>query len=71
MHTFNGESCSINNNSDMSGNIIITSKIPDENGEYPEVSVLGKDILKFVAEYVRSQKISKIEKASYKKLLGL
>ena len=71
MHSFDGTSCSINHNSDMSGDIIIKSKTPDENGKYPEVSILGKDVLKFVAEYVRTNKISKIEKASWKKLLGL
>lgn len=71
MTTYEGTSCIINYNSDMSGDIIIKSKTPDEKGNYPEVSVLGKDILKFVAEYVRDQKIAKAENASWKKLLGL
>lgn len=71
MNTYEGTSCIINHNSDMSGDIIIKSKTPDEKGIYSEVSVLGKDILKFVAEYVRNQKITKAENASWKKILGL
>lgn len=66
MHTFHGKKTRIHYNSDMSGNIIIQHK------DYElELSVLGEDILDFVAEYVRSQKISKLEQMDSKKLLGL
>lgn len=66
MHTFNGKKTRVRYNNDMSGNIIIQHK------DYElELSVLGEDILDFVAEYVRSQKISKLEQMDSKEILGL
>lgn len=66
MHTFNGKKTRIHYNSDMSENIIIQHK------DYElELSVLGEDILDFVTEYVRSQKISKLEQMDSKEILGL
>lgn len=66
MHTFNGKKTRIHYNSDMSGNIIIQNKDYDL-----ELSVLGEDIIDFVAEYVRSQKIGKLEQMDSKEILGL
>lgn len=66
MHTFNGKKTRIHYNSDMAENIIIQHK------DYElELSVLGKDIIDFVAEYVRKQKISKLEQMESKEILGL
>ena len=66
IHTFNGKKTRIHYNSDMSGNIIIQHKYYEL-----ELSILGEDILDFVAEYVRSQKISKLEQMDSKEILGL
>lgn len=56
MHTFEGRSCIIHFNSDISGDIHIVEKDSDK-----EIKVEGQDILDFVANYVRSEKISKLE----------
>ena len=71
----------INYNSDMSGDITIKKVkrvakggILLEDGVeevVQEMEVSGTDILKFVSDYVREEKIRKVEKASWKKILGL
>lgn len=57
MHTFEGKSCRIHHNSDMSGEIYICDKNSDK-----ELVVEGQDILDFVADYVISKKIANLEK---------
>lgn len=65
MHTTEIDDAVFNHNGDYSGNVRIT----DENGNVCEVSF---DALKgFVAEYVRQEKISKLENAWYDEVLGL
>lgn len=66
MHTFDGKSCRIHFNSDMSGEIHIVEKDSDK-----EIEVDGQDILDFVANYVRSERISKLEQMETKEILGL
>lgn len=66
MHTFEGSSCRIHFNSDMSGDIHIAEKGSDK-----EIKVDGQDILDFVANYVRSERISKLEQMETKEILGL
>lgn len=66
MHTFEGKSCRIHFNSDMSGDIHIVKKDSDK-----EIKVDGQDILDFVANYVRSEKISTLEQMEMKEILGL
>lgn len=66
MHTFERKSCRIHFNSDMSGDIHICDK--DSNRE---IKVVGRDILDFVANYVRSERISKLEQMETKDVLGL
>ena len=66
MRTFNGKKTTIHYNSDMSGNCIIFNKETEQ-----EVEVPCEDILDFVADYVRSQKIGKLEQIDSKKILGL
>lgn len=65
MHTFNGKKAAIHYNSDMSGNCIIFNRETEHGTEVP-----CEDILDFVAEYVRSQKISKLEQMDSKEILG-
>lgn len=64
MHTFDGKSCRIHFNSDMSGDIHIVEKDSDE-----EIKVEGQDILDFVANYVRRERISKLEQMETKDIL--
>ena len=66
MHTFEGNKIRIHYNSDMSGDCIIFNK---ETGQ--EVEVSCEDILDFVANFVRSQKISKLEQMETKNVLGI
>ena len=66
MHTFNGKKSAIHFNSDMSGECIIFNKETEQ-----EVKVPCEDILEFVADYVRSQKISKLEQMETKDILGI
>lgn len=64
MHTFEGNSCRIHFNSDMSGDIHICDK-----GSNREITVDGQDILDFVANYVRRERISKLEQMETKDIL--
>lgn len=64
MHTFEGSSCRIHFNSDMSGDIHICDKDSEQ-----EIKVDGQDILDFVANYVRSERISKLEQMETKDIL--
>ena len=67
MHSFHGKSVNIHYDTDVrTGECIITNK---ENGQ--EIRVLGSDLLNFVAEYVREQKIVKIESAGTTDILGI
>lgn len=65
MHTFDGKSCRIHFNSDMSGDIHIWDKDSDK-----EIKVDGQDILDFVANHVRNEKISKLEQMGTREILG-
>lgn len=64
MHTFEGSSCRIHFNSDMSGDIHICDKDSDR-----EIKVDGQDILDFVANHVRRERISKLEQMETKDIL--
>lgn len=64
MHTYNGNSCRIHYNSDMSGKVCINSKKSDK-----EITVDAQDILDFVANYVRSKRIARIEKMETETIL--
>ena len=66
MHTFKGEKTRIHYNLDMSG----TCNIIDMETEC-EVTVPCEDIVAFVAEYVRSQRVGEIEQMGIKEVLGL
>ena len=55
MHTFEGKNCRFFYNSDMSGEIYIRDKNSDK-----ELKVESHDILDFVDNYIRNQKISKL-----------
>ena len=64
MHTYNGNSCRIHYNSDMSGEVCINSKTSDK-----EITVDAQDILDFVANYMRSKRIEKNEKMETETIL--
>lgn len=66
MHTFEGSSCRIHFNSDMSGDIHICDKDSDK-----EIKVDGQDILDFVANHVIRERISKLEQMETREILGL
>lgn len=67
MHSFHGKSVNIHYDADIkSGECIIINK---ETGE--EIRANGRDLLNFVAEYVREQKIVKIESAGTTDILGI
>lgn len=64
MRTFIGETCVINYNSDMSG--LINIQTPTSR-----LDISGDDVLDFIAEFVRSEKISQLENAETKEILGI
>lgn len=66
MHTFNGSKARIHFNSDMSGDCEIIEK---ESGT--SIKIPCEDILDFVADYVRSQRIGSLEQISNKDILGI
>lgn len=67
MHSFHGKSVNIHYDADVkTGECIIINK---ETGE--EIRANGRDLLNFVAEYVREQKIVKIESAGTTDILGI
>lgn len=65
MRSFKGKSCLINYNSDMSGDLSI-SKLGDES----EIVIQAADIISFVAEYVRSNKITELERMSDEEIIS-
>lgn len=65
MHSFHGKTCTIHFDADMSGEVHII----DQNNN--EAKVSGNDILDFVAEYIRREKISNIERMSTKEILNI
>ena len=66
MHTFNGKSCNIHYNSDFSGKAIIYNK-----NDHTEMCVDSQDLINFVAEYVRSKKVSQLENMNSDEILGV
>lgn len=66
MHTFNGNSCNIHYNSDFSGEAIIYNK-----NDNTEICVDSQDLINFVAEYVRSKKVSQLENMDSDEILGV
>jgi len=61
MHTFKGKSCTIHFNSDMSGELEIY--IPETK---VRIGVQADDILEFVMEHIKSQKIAEMESMGWK-----
>lgn len=71
MHTFPAKSVTFHHNSDLSGDVWLDVKSEvevHENG-VKTVKVAGKDILAFVADYVRNQRIAALEQADTDTLL--
>ena len=66
MHTFEGKSCRIHHNSDMSGEVYICDKNYDD-----ELEVEAQDILDFVANYIRAERIEKLEQMNADSILHL
>lgn len=66
MHTFEGKGCRIHYNSDMSGGIHICDKNINKR-----LVVEAQDILDFVADYVKNQKINALEWATTEEILQL
>lgn len=65
MHTLNApKGTRFHYNSDLSGNVIVMTP----EGEF---HVPGDDLLAFVADYVREERIARLEQASAAELLGL
>jgi hypothetical protein len=65
VHTFTGKKCRIHHNSDMSGDAIISSD------DAEQIKVPVSDILAFVADHIRTEKISQLEQMTDKDILKL
>ena len=81
MHTFNGKNGTVfHYNSDFSGEVLITRPklVPDSCyvrhlptiKPADAVEINGDDILSFVAEYARRQRITALEQADDSEILG-
>lgn len=66
MHTFEGKTIRIHHNSDFGGNVFLVNKETNE-----EIEILSDDLIDFVSELVRGQKIREIEQMDSKEILGL
>lgn len=66
MHTFNGKSCTIHYNSDFSGEAIIYNK-----NDHTEIRIDSQDLINFVAEYVRSKRIGRLENMDSDEIFGV
>lgn len=66
MHTFTGNKILIHYNSDMSGDCFILDKKTKQKMEIP-----CEDILDFVADFIRNQRIDKLEQMETKDILGI
>lgn len=66
MHTFEGKSCRIHHNSDMSGEVHICDKNSDK-----ELVIDAHDILDFVADYIKTERIRMLEQMSTDSILHL
>lgn len=66
MHSFNGKSCTMHYNGDFSGEVTICNK-----NDNTEVHVDAQDLINFVAEYVRSKKVSQLENMNSNEILGV
>lgn len=66
MNTFNGKSVKVFHNSDYSGDCLIINKETNE-----EMNILTDDLIDFVAEYVKKQKIKDIEYMTSMEILRL
>jgi len=62
MITVTTKTACFNSHSDLSGDVIITT-------DHGEVRVAGSDLLYFVADKVRTEKIDKLERMSEKEIL--
>jgi predicted glutamine amidotransferase len=74
MHTYNTKNMSFIHNGDFSGDVLICSNkldygISDERDEKFKIPM--DELLDFVAEAVRSKKISELESMTAKQLLGI
>lgn len=67
MRTYEGSSCIIHYNSDLSGDVEIVTGIHGESS----ISVSGKDLLDFVANFVRDKQMSILENSSTEDILGI
>ncbi len=63
-HTLALTTATFNYNSDLSGNVTITTR-------EGRIDVPGCELVAFVAEYVRGQRINALESATTRELLGL
>lgn len=66
MHSFNGKSCAIHYNGDFSGEVIICNK-----NDNTEMRVESDDLINFVAEYVRSKRVRRLENMDSDDILGV
>ena len=66
MNTFNGKSVKVFHNSDYSGDCLIINKETNK-----EMNILTDDLIDFIAEYVKKQKIKDIEYMTSMEILRL
>ncbi len=74
MHSFQGSlGTSFAYNSDLSGDVLITGveTTAIRRVKQSVLTIPGYDLLEFVAEFIREQKIEKIEQMTVNELIGI
>lgn len=70
MHTFQNNGVVFRYDADVPFGRVLICKFTDSE-RVNEIDVNGEALLEFVAQYIRAEKISKIEQASWREVLGL
>lgn len=75
MKTFRGKTCSFHSSSDLSGDVVIVTagKNVDmyDGNRTVEVRISSSDLLEFITNHFKNEKISQIEKMDIFELLNL
>lgn len=72
MHTHIGKTCTILSNSDMSGEIVVVvdcNRITTLDSGKKQIMLRADDILEFVADFLRNEKIEHLESLDFKDIL--
>lgn len=75
MHSFQGKTCVIHHNADLSGDITINNLVPEDDKEHATITIDIDDLIDFLAEAAKQRAQEQLEKQFGRKnsreILGL